>query len=389
MNPTFLHYAENRHEAVREWKQKTGKKVFGYFCCLTPEEIIYAADILPVRIAGTGEPLQQADMHIPPNSCPFARSCLDAGMRGQYDYLDGVVVPNSCDIIFSMEYFWKNLVSRPTKPALIAGVDIKPYVHYINYPEKVTGKEVVPYYLEVLNGFRQSLERFIGRVISDEDLARSISVYNEDKAQMRRMYEMRKTDPPAVTGFEAWQMTYAGVLMPKDEHAALLKETLDEFGSRPGTNSGGVRIYLSGSAMDGVNARIYQVIEESGGMVVSDDLCVGTRSFWYALNPDLPPLEAIAQRSLGTACPRSTITAPIPENRWAHVINTTEGFNIEGAVFFVLKCCDAHLSEYPHLRNRLREELKIPVLFLEGDYTASGVEQMRGRVEAFIEMIEG
>jgi benzoyl-CoA reductase subunit C len=71
MNPTFLHYAENRHEAVREWKQKTGKKVFGYFCCLTPEEIIYAADILPVRIAGTGEPLQQADMNIPPNSAPL------------------------------------------------------------------------------------------------------------------------------------------------------------------------------------------------------------------------------------------------------------------------------------------------------------------------------
>ncbi len=46
-------------------------------------------------------------------------------MRGIYDYIDGVVVPNSCDIIFSMEYFWKTLVPRPTKPALIAGVDIR------------------------------------------------------------------------------------------------------------------------------------------------------------------------------------------------------------------------------------------------------------------------
>ncbi len=389
MEATFLRYAENRHEAVREWKQKTGKKVFGYFCCLTPEEILFAADCLPVRIAGTGEPLQQADLHVPPNSCPFARSCLDAGMRGQYDYLDGVVVPNSCDIIFSMEYFWKNLVPRPTKPALIAGVDIKPYVHYINYPEKITGREVLPYYLEVLKGFKQGLERTLGRSISDQDLARSIAVYNEDKAQMRRMYEVRKTAPPLLSGYEAWQITYAGMLMPKDEHAALLKKTLDDLEAGPREVSEGVRIYLSGSAMDGVNARIYQVIEEAGGVVVSDDLCVGTRSFWYPLNPDLPPLEAIARRSLGTACPRSTVTAPIPENRWAHIVNTTQDFNVEGAVFYVLKCCDARLAEYPHLRDRLREELKIPVLFLEGDYTTSGVEQMRGRVEAFIEMIEG
>jgi benzoyl-CoA reductase subunit C len=389
MNDTFLRYVENRHEAVREWKRKTGKKVYGYFCCLTPEEILFAADVLPVRITGTGEPLQQADLHVPPNSCPFARSCLDAGMRGLYDYLDGVVVPNSCDIIFNMEYFWKTLVPRPTKPALIAGADMKPYVHYINYPEKITGREVVPYYLDVLKIFKQGLERTLGRIITDEDLARSIHVYNEDKAQMRRMYEMRKADPPAVSGHEAWQMTYAGMLMPKDEHAALLKKTLDDLESNPRKVPEGIRLYLSGSAMDGVNARIYQVIEESGGMVVSDDLCVGTRSFWHPLDPDLPPLEGIARRSLGTACPRSTVASPIPENRWAHILDTTRGFNVEGAIFYVLRCCDARLSEYPHLRDRLREELKIPVLYLEGDYTSSGVEQMRGNVEAFIEMIEG
>jgi benzoyl-CoA reductase subunit C len=389
MNSTFRHFTENRHQAVREWKQKTGKKVFGYFCCLTPEEILFAADILPVRITGTGEPIQQADLHVPPNSCPFARSCLDAGMLGHYDYLDGVVVPNSCDIIFSMEYFWKNLVPRPTKPALIAGVDIRPYVYYLNYPEKITGREVLPYYLEVLKGFQQSLERTIGRSISDQDLARSIAVYNDDKALMRRMYEMRKSDPPALSGYDAWQITYASVLMAKDEHAALLKQNLDEIEASPAQVSKGVRLYLSGSAMDAVNARVYQVIEEAGGMVVSDDLCVGSRSFWYPLNPSLPPLEAIARRSLGTACPRSTVNAPIPENRWAHLINTTKDFHIQGAIFYVLKCCDARLAEYPHLRDQLREEFNIPVLFLEGDYTTSGVEQMRGRIEAFIEMIEG
>ncbi|MBU2552588.1 MAG: 2-hydroxyacyl-CoA dehydratase family protein, partial [Proteobacteria bacterium] len=42
-----------------------------------------------------------------------------------------------------------------------------------------------------------------------------------------------------------------------------------------------------------------------------------------------------------------------------------------------------------HLRDRFKAELDIPVLFLEGDYTSEGVSQMRGRVEAFIEMIEG
>jgi benzoyl-CoA reductase subunit C len=389
MNETIQQYAENRHEAVKEWKEKTGKKVYGYFCCLSPEEVLAAADVLPVRITGTGEPIQQADLHVPSNSCAFARSCLDAGMRGVYDYLDGVVVPNSCDIIFSMEYFWKTLVKRPNKPAMLAGKDMKPYVHYINYPEKIIGREVMPYYLEVLKGFKQELERSLNRSITDDDLAGAISAYNEDKVQLKRMYDLRKSDPPRLSGYEAWQILFSSLSMPKAEHAAALKGYLDEIESNGHEASEGVRIYLSGSAMDAVNADIYKVIEESGGQVVSDDLCVGTRTFWYPLNPDLPPLEAIARRSLGTACPRSTVTHPIPENRWAHIVNTTKEFDVEGAIFYVLKCCDGRLAEYPHLRDKLKEELDIPVLFLEGDYTHEGVEQMRGRVEAFVEMLEG
>ncbi|MFO7963522.1 MAG: 2-hydroxyacyl-CoA dehydratase family protein [Desulfobacterales bacterium] len=388
MNPIFEQLCGNRHDVVRKWKEETGKKVYGYFCCLSPEEILFAADILPVRITGTGEPLQQADLHIPPNSCPFARSCLDAGMLGHYDYLDGVVVPNSCDVIFSMEYFWKTFVERPHPPSMIGGMDLKPYVHYINYPEKINSRHVLPFYLEVLNNFKQELERANNRKITDEDLSQAITAYNSSKAQMKRMYDMRKSDPPAISGYEAWQAAYAGILMPRDRHAAVLKETLDDFENTGRKAEEGVRIYLSGSVMDRVNADIIKIIEDAGGQVVSDDLCIGTRYFWYPLNPELPPMEAIARRSLGTACPRSTVTSNIPENRWAHIQNTIREFDVEGAVFYVLKCCDARLGEYPHLRDRLKSE-GIPTLFLEGDYTAEGVEQMRSRVEAFVEMIGG
>jgi benzoyl-CoA reductase/2-hydroxyglutaryl-CoA dehydratase subunit BcrC/BadD/HgdB len=309
-------------------------------------------------------------------------------MRGDYDYLDGVIVPNTCDIIFSMQYFWKTLVTRSKEPSLISGMDIKPFVHYINYPEKVTGREVVTYYMEVLREFKQGMERDLSRGISDEDLRRAVAVYNQDKAQMKRMYEMRKQDPPLVSGYDAWTIANAGLMMPKDEHAAALKSYLDDLESQGTHAPGGTRIYLSGSAMDWVNAEVIKLVEESA-VVVSDDLCVGTRSFWNPLDPSLAPLEAIARRSLGTACPRSTVMEPIPENRWAHIRDTIQGFDVDGVIFYVLKCCDGRLSEYPHLKDKLREELGLPVLYLEGDYTTEGVEQMRGRVEAFIEMIEG
>ena len=72
MNETFQRYAQNHHEMVRQWKDEYKKSVFGYFCCTVPEEIIFAADALPVRIVGTSDPLIHAQLHVPPNSCPFA-----------------------------------------------------------------------------------------------------------------------------------------------------------------------------------------------------------------------------------------------------------------------------------------------------------------------------
>jgi len=385
----FAQVAGDRHETVRRWKEETGKKVFGSFTGVSPEEILHAADVLPVRITGTGEPLEFADQHLGTNSCPFARSCLDAGMRGHYDYLDGVLIPNTCDVIFYMYDLWTELVPRPTKPSLMLGQDLSPHIYYINYPEKVTGRAVVTFYTEVLNDFRQKLERSLKRPITDDDLQRSIAVYKEHHRQMRRMYELRKTDPPALSGYEAWQIAYSSLFIPKERHTALLKEFLDELESDGAGPSNGVRIYLSGSSMDAVNSHIIKVIEESGGVVVSDDLCVGTRSFWGGLDHDVPPIEAIARRSLSLAVPSATEDRDIPQLRWDHLRSTTEGFNVEGAVFLIMKCCDARNSEYPHLRDRLSEKREVPSLFLEGDYTIEGIEQMRGRVEAFIEMIEG
>jgi len=389
VNGTFASVAEDRHETARRWKEETGKKVFGYFTGVAPEEIMYAGDVLPIRITGTGEPLELADQHLAGNTCPFAKSCLDAGMRGDYDYLDGVVIPNTCDVVYYMHDLWSELVPRTNKPSYIHGEDLNPYVYYINYPEKVTGRAVVPFYTEVLKGFKQKLERSLKRPITDDDLGRAIGVYKAHHEQMRRMYALRKKDPPALSGYEAWQIAFSSLYIPKDRHTEMLKEYLDDLEAKSTNGSKGVRIYLSGSAMDSVNSHIIKVIEESGGVVVSDDLCVGTRSFWGGLDPDVEPLEAIARRSLSVASPSVTEDEDIPELRWGHIKATTEDFDVQGAVFLIMKCCDARNSEYPHLRDKLSGERGVPALFLEGDYTVEGIEQMRGRVEAFVEMIEG
>jgi benzoyl-CoA reductase subunit C len=72
----FAEIHKGRHDYARAWKERTGGKVMGTFCTYVPEEILYAAGVLPVRILGSHEPQDVTEPHIFGMYCPFCRDCL-------------------------------------------------------------------------------------------------------------------------------------------------------------------------------------------------------------------------------------------------------------------------------------------------------------------------
>src|SRR3990172_7852839 len=92
----YKEWYDNRHDYAREWKKNTGGKVLGYMCTYVPEEILYAADVLPVRILGGHKPQNVTEPHIFAMYCPFCRDVLAHGLQGHYKYLDGIMIAQSC-----------------------------------------------------------------------------------------------------------------------------------------------------------------------------------------------------------------------------------------------------------------------------------------------------
>lgn len=393
MKKEFHEWVENRHETIKKWKKENDRKVIGYLCCVTPEEMIYAAGALPVKITGSSESPQEVDDHIPRYGCAYARSCIDLAARGVYDYLDAVVIPNTCDLIQKLEYWWRVVVRRPS--TIVQGLETTPYVYYIKYPEKVTGREVSHYYQLELRAFKQYLERVTGQFISDDMLSKAIEVYNEHYRLMEKLEDLRKAQPPAITGYEAWELQMASLGMPKDEHNRLMRSYLEEIpkGEEKQQPQRGVRIYLSGGAMDAQGAGLFKIIEECGGQVVSEDISVQSCHYkGVKIDTSKPPLKAIADRSLGTPCPRNTYEASLsslyPTHRWEYIKKGIEGYSVQGAIFYTIGYCECRACEMPMLRDKIKKEFDIPVLSLDGDYTQEGLEETRGKIEAFIEMIE-
>jgi benzoyl-CoA reductase subunit C len=354
-----------------------GKKVIGYFCCFVPDEIITALDMVPYRIQGNqSDPIDQADAYIEPMACPFARSCFNQALKGEYGFLDGFVAPHSCDTIERMYHIW-----RHNKPAA--------FNHMINVPHML-GPSSEAFYKTELAYFIKCLEDWSGHKLEPERLAEAVKLYNERRAVLRELYELRKSDPPLVTGEEITKVLVAGMGIPAREHIELVREFIEEVKARPPKIGQKLpRIFVWGNEID--DAAFIQLVEASGAHVVMDDLCTGTRFFWDDVPETAEPLDGIAKRYLSTHCPRSNVPQAGGrredlENRYGYIHNFIRDWDADGVIFYIVRYCDTCELEGPDLREYLTQ-MKMPVLMIEDDYSTSTIGQLRTRVQAFLEMI--
>jgi len=356
------------HDVARGWKSQ-GKPVIGWTCTYTPEEVIYAADVLPVMVVGDLGGTKLADAYMPSNSCSFARSCFNAALRGDYDYLDGFVESNSCDNRGKIFDMWAHYTRIPN-------------IYFINTPHTNTAKAHEFFYEEVVK-FKEWLENTLGKPIFDHDLKKAIEVYNTNRLLLKKVYDLRMKHPPLISGAEALEISLSSTMTPKEEHNELLTQLLNEIPSSSSLPKEGVRLLVSGSVMD--NTELIKIIEAVGGSVVADDWCTGSRYFWNLVDEGDEPLRAIARRYLDKV-PSSFMYSH--EERFKHVVEMAKRYDVEAAIIFVLKFCDTHMFDAPLLRDELKA-LGLPVLYLEWEHSMSGIAGLKTRIEAFIEMVGG
>ena len=357
--------------------RNSGKKVISYFCCFVPDEIITAFDMVPYRIQGSqSEPIDQADACIETMACPFARSCFNLALNGEYDFLDGFVAPHSCDTVERMYHIW-----RYYKPA--------PFTHFINVPHMM-GPSSDEFYHKELEFFIKGLEQWSGKKLDTGKFREAIRLYNQRRAVLRELYELRKPDPPLVSGTEITEVLVAGMGIPAAEHIELVKRLIAEVKGRPRPKAQKLpRVFLWGNEIDDI--AFMKLIEESGAYVVMDDLCTGSRFFWDDVPETNDPLDGIVSRYLHIHCPRSNIPKAETrekdlENRYGYINRFIKEWNANGVIFYIIRYCDTCELEGPDLREYLNE-MKLPVLMIEDDYSTSTIGQLRTRVQAFLEMI--
>jgi benzoyl-CoA reductase subunit C len=370
-------YYQDYGSRARELKGE-GRRIMGYLCAFVPLEMLSAAGFIPFRIIGdTSEPITKADAEMETIVCPLVRSCFDMWLKGRYKFLDGIVIPHACDSICRTYEVWQYVLNLP-------------YSHFINMPHG-TDDSSLSFYKAELNTFRKSLGGFAGGEISDQSLKEAIQLYNQNRARVRELYNLRKSTPPLISGVELTKTLVAAVSLPVDEATRLIGGVIDEIKQRqPLSVPKSARLMVVGAQMD--NVAFIDLVEESGAWVVADDLCPGARESLADVELTADPIDGIAERYLRmvfcgrTYRERKGSYEDYMEERFGHIARSIKDFKVDGVILYIYKYCDPFGFEVPEIKSYI-EAKGVPVLYVEDEYSMSTIGRLRTRIQAFLELI--
>jgi len=372
MNIEDLHNLQNDpYNYALRLKKESGKKVVGYFCSYTPEELIFAAGATPFRIFGTRSTINLADAHLQSYCCSPVRIALEEGLSGKTNVLDGIVFPHTCDSIQRLSDIWRLNVPLPFHIDVVL-------------PVKLNSESAREYMIDVLHKFMKELEKNLEVKITEEALRHAIALYNKIRESIKTISDMRLINPSLLKGSDFYSIVKSSMIMDRNDLAQILSHIIQDLEAKKETPDVTFRkrLVLTGAMCN--HPDVYQIVEDGGGVVIWDDLCTGSRYFEGQLDSTGDPVISIAERYLHRIeCPAKHSGL---STRAENLLDIVQNKNADGVVFLIHKFCDPHSFDIPYLKKRLDNE-GIPNTFIEIEEQASIGERLKTRFEAFLEMI--
>ena len=349
-----------------------GGLVAGVFCTFTPLEILDAAGFSPVSLCGmSSETIPAAEAHLPKNLCPLVKSSYGFAVSDKcpYTYFSDLIVgETTCD--------------AKKKMYELLGKLKQVYILHLPQGEKENALDI---WTDELRQFIRYLESRFPVSISEESLRKAALVRNRERTARYDLMNLQLSHPPKAWGYDLYKaFEGAGFLFDRSEALSRLQELKDQILREPaGVPQTAKRILVTGCPIGGVLEKTVKVIEQSGGVVVCYENCSGVKAVQENVDTGAPDIvRAIAKRYLSIGCAVMT-----PDSRRLDLLRRlVREFDVDGVIDVDLQACTPYLVESHTIRN-LIQELGIPFLQVETDYSSGDSGQLATRIEAFLEML--
>jgi len=362
---------------AREWLAgEDGRRAVGYLPVYAPRELIHAAGMLPVGIYGGGDQIEiiRGDAYYQSYICHLPRSVIELAQSGRLDFLSGMLFPSTCDVIRNLSGMWKLLYP-----------DV--YVRYLDLPQQRNRELGGSFWLGELHTLARDLGEVAGREIDDQDLSRSIALYNDVRALIGRLFAVRRDEPWRVPTEELYLLLRAGEVAPPEtflERGRAYLEAVQE-GSPPIKDRS--RVVVVGAFCEQPPLGLIKTIERAGCYIVDDDFLLGNRLLVGPVATDGDPLANLADAFIHAARKTSVLYEPDPTGKRRLMRQRVEAAQAYGIIFAAASFCDPALLDRPMLKAGAEAD-GIPCIAFKYSENSGQFQQFREQAGTFSDSIK-
>lgn len=372
---SLQHMSEQNLEDIEQAKAK-GQKAVGFYCLYSPAEMAVAAGAIPLPLCGTrNDPIAAAEETLPRNLCPLIKSSYGFAVTDTCPFFrvsDVIIGDTTCDGKKKMF----ELLGRE-KPT-----------HVLQLPHNQDSPMSMALWRDELQRFKTIIEETTDSVIDEDMLSGAIRLMNRERKARKALMDVNKTLPAPLKGSQLLDILFKiGFLADKEKGIRFMEEVAAEVAkgklSEPVENKGhGKRLLLTGVPVGLGSDKIVKIVEQLGADIVAFENCSGYKQA-FTVDEDKEPMEALAEQYLATPC-----SVMSPNNGRFHLLQEMiSEFRVDGVIDLTWQACHTYNVEAFLVDEVVQKLLGIPSLHLETDYAESDTEQLRVRIEAYLEML--
>ncbi|HNX24175.1 MAG TPA: double-cubane-cluster-containing anaerobic reductase [Spirochaetota bacterium] len=358
-------------------KREKGKHVAGIYCGYAPVELLYAMDIVPaVLCAFANATIEEAESVLPANLCPLIKSSYGFISKDTcpfYSFSEAVIGETTCD----------------GKKKMFELISEKKPMHVMDLPQLPDEAEALNNWTVMITKLQSFLEKTFDVKATTEDIRKAITENNKKNDLVTKILEFGALPSPVIGWTEMHDVIFLATPARGNDIYTTLEGIIAKLEDRVKQGyvhgaKGSPRILVTGCPTAGDAAKVFKIIEETGGVIVAIDSCVGLKPFAEKVEEGTAdPIRSIAERYLKIPCACMT-----PNNgRIAELDKLIDKYKPDAVIDIVLQACHGYNIESYKTGEHVMKKRNLPFLKVVTDYSQGDTGQIKTRIEALLESI--
>lgn len=369
----FSAIAANPHGQLKAYKEK-GMKCIGVMPYYAPEELVYAAGMMPMGMWGSNKKtISRAKEYCATFYCTIAQLDLEMLLDGTCDLLDGVITPTICDTL------------RPMSQNIRVAMSEKMPCIFLAHPQFRRPAFGLKFCHDQYTHVKTELEKIRGSEIKDEEIRDAIKVYNKSRKARREFVKLANAHCDVIDPIMRSAVLKASYFMRKDEYTEKLEALNTELRALPEAKWNGVKVVTSGIIVD--NPALLKIFKDNNVAIAADDVAHESRMIRVDADETGDPMEALCKQFADQDYDVLLYDEASEQNRRGeYVANLVKESGAQGLVLFMQQFCDPEEMEFPYLKKAL-DAAGIPFIKLGVDQQMRDFGQAATAIQAFADVL--